>query len=116
MANMPKQNLNRESTPAAVVEVLRQLGANINTARLRRHLTLEDLAAKAGVSKETVVRVEAGRVTTSITAYATALWALGLHHELADVGSPETDQEGLTLAAAGLGRRARPVKVLDDDF
>jgi len=113
---MPKQNLNRESTPAAVVDVLRQLGANINTARLRRHLTLEDLAAKAGISKETVVRVEAGRVTTSIAAYATALWVLGLHHGLAEVGAPDTDQEGITLAAAALGRRARTKKVLDDDF
>ena len=72
---MPKQNLTRESTPAAVVEVLRQLGSNINTARLRRRLTLDGLAAKAGVSKETMSRVEAGRVTTSIAAYAAALWA-----------------------------------------
>lgn len=113
---MPKQNLTGESAPAAVVEILRQLGANINTARLRRHLTLDDLAGKAGISKETLVRVEGGRVTTSIAAYAAALWAMGLHHGLAEVGSPEVDQEGITLAAAGLGRRARPMKVLDDDF
>jgi len=113
---MPKQNLTRESTPAAVVEVLKQLGANINTARLRRHLTLDDLAAKAGISKETVFRVEAGRITTSIAAYAAALWALGLHQDLAEVGSPERDEEGIAIAAAALGRRARPLRTLDDDF
>ena len=113
---MPKQNLTCDSAPAAVVETLRLLGANIATARLRRHLTLEDLAAKAGISKETAARVERGRVTTSIGAYAATLWALGLHHGLAEVGSPELDQEGTTLSAARLGQRARPAKVLDDDF
>ena len=113
---MPKQNLTRESTPAAVVEVLKQLGANINTARLRRHLTMDDLAAKAGISKETAFRVEAGRITTSIAAYAAALWALGLHQDLAEVGSPERDEEGIAITAAALGRRARPLRTLDDDF
>jgi len=113
---MPKQNLNDESTPAAVTEAVSQLGANINTARLRRRLTQDDLAKKAGISKETMSRVEAGRVTTSIAAYAAALWALGLHRDLADVGSPESDEEGTLLAAAGLGRRARPLRTLDDDF
>ena len=113
---MPKQNLTRESAPAAVVETLKQLGANVATARLRRQLTLEDLAAKAGISKETISRVEAGRITTSIGAYTAALWALGLHAGLADVGSPEFDFEGATLAAAKLGKRARPTRVLDDDF
>ena len=113
---MPKQNLTGDSTPAAVVEVLRRLGANINTARLRRHLTLEDLARKAGISKETAFRVEEGRVTTSMAAYATMLWALGLHQGLGDMGAPESDTEGAMLAAADLGRRARPTRVLDDDF
>ena len=113
---MPKQNLTRESAPAAVVETLKQLGANIGTARARRQLTLEELAAKAGIAKETIARVEAGRITTSIGAYAAALWALGLHAGLADVGSPESDLEGATLAAAKLGQRARRTRVLDDDF
>ncbi len=113
---MPKQNLSHESAPAAVVESLSRLGANIATARLRRSMTLENLAAKAGISKETAARVEGGRVTTSVGAYAAALWALGLLGGLADLGSPEFDREGNTLAAAKLGRRARPAKVLEDDF
>jgi transcriptional regulator with XRE-family HTH domain len=113
---MPKQNLTPESAPAAVVEILKQLGANIATARIRRQFTLEDLAAKAGISKETTARVEAGRITTSIGAYAAVLWALGLHAGLADVGSPEFDREGVNLSTAKLPQRVRQTKVLDDDF
>lgn len=113
---MPKQNLTAESAPAAIVETLRKLGANIATARIRRRVTLEELAAKAGISKETIARVEAGRITTSIGAYAAALWALGLHDGLADVGSPDFDREGAILATARLGRRVRKTRVLDDDF
>ena len=113
---MPKQGLNETSTPAAVVEALRRLGTNITTARLRRRMTLEDLAAKAGISRETASRVEAGRITTSIGAYAAALWVLGLHEALADLGDPNSDVEGATLAAARLGQRARPEKILSDDF
>ena len=113
---MSKQNLTEESAPAAVVDVVREVGANITTARLRRRMTLEALAAKAGIAKETAARVEAGRVTTAIGAYTAVLWALGLHHRLGDVGAPEADHEGATLAAARLGQRARPAKVLSDDF
>ena len=113
---MPKQNLTPESAPAAVVDILNQLGSNIATARIRRQITLEDLAAKAGISKETTARVEAGRITTSIGAYAAVLWALGLHADLADVGSPEFDREGITLSAGKLARRVRRAKVIDDEF
>jgi len=113
---MPKQNLTPEAAPVAVLDVVRAVGANIATARLRRRMTLEELAAKAGISKETAARVEAGRLTTSIGAYGAALWVLGLHPALADVGAPESDREGATLAAARLGRRARPRRELNDDF
>lgn len=59
---------------------------------------LEDVAKKAGASKEAV------------------LWVLGLHHAVADIAAPDSDAEGATLAAARLGKRARPVKALDNDF
>jgi transcriptional regulator with XRE-family HTH domain len=113
---MSKQNLTPESAPAAVLDVVRAVGANIATARLRRRMTLEEMAAKAGISKETAARVESGRVTTSMGAYAAALWVLGLHHSLGEAGAPEADREGTTLAAARLGRRARPRREVSDDF
>jgi transcriptional regulator with XRE-family HTH domain len=113
---MPKQGLSDDSAPAAITGALLRLGANIETARLRRRMTLEDLAARAGISRETASRVEAGRITTSIGAYAAALWVLGLLDPLGEVGSPNADVEGATLAAARLGQRARPEKVLSDDF
>jgi hypothetical protein len=45
-----------------------------------------------------------------------ALWALGLHQEIAELASPERDLEGQTLAAARRGERVRLSTGLDDQF
>lgn len=113
---MPRHNVDSDSAPAAVAAVAERLGSNIHTARLRRHWTVEELAAKAGVSKETLVRVEGGRLTTALGAYIAVLWALGLHHAVAEVADPHTDAEGEALAASRLGSRARHRTTLSDDF
>jgi len=51
-----------------------------------------------------------------IGAYVAALWALGLHHEIAELASLERDLEGQTLAAARRGVRVRLSTGLDDKF
>ncbi len=113
---MPRPPITRDNAPAAVVEVVRALGENIATARTRRRLRQSDLAMRAGISKNTLMRVEAGEPTTSIGVYAAVLWALGLHAGLAEIASPETDVEGKTLEAARLGERVRPQNTLNDEF
>lgn len=113
---MPKHNVDAASAPSAVSNVVERLGANIQTARLRRRWTVEDLAGKAGISKETLSRAEAGRLTTGIGAYAAILWALGLHDQVGEIAAPESDAEGEALAAARLGSRVRHRATLSDDF
>lgn len=102
--------------PAGAEQVLKELGRNIATARLRRRWRQADLAMKAGLTRPTVVAVEKGRPGTGIGAYVAVLWALGLHHDVARLAAPDRDAEGATLEAARQGKRARPPTALDDDF
>jgi len=93
-----------------------RLGANIAAARINREWRQEDLAAKAGVTRRVIIRVEEGQLGVGIGAYVAALWALGLHQDVADLAGSERDVEGQTLAAARLGKRVRPVRELNDEF
>jgi len=113
---MPRRNVNEATAPAAVVEAVAKLGQDIATARVRRQLREDDLAAKAGINRITLRRVEAGALGTGIGAYAAVLWALGLHGDLAQVAAPERDLEGQTLEAARRGERVRLPAELSDEF
>jgi len=115
---MPKtpRNLNSATAPTAVRQAVVRLGANIASARISRRWRQADLAAKAGVTRGVILRVEAGHLGVGIGAYVAALWALGLHHEVANLAGPERDLEGQTLAAARRGERVRLSKGLDDRF
>ena len=102
--------------PAEAEQVLRQLGRNIATARLRRQWRQTDLADRAGITRATVIAIEQGRAGTGAGAYVAVLWALGLHEDVAQLAAPGRDAEGATLEAARLGTRARRAAPLDDDF
>jgi transcriptional regulator with XRE-family HTH domain len=108
--------LRANTAPAAVAETVARLGANIATARINRRWRREDLAAKAAVSVGVIDRIEHGHLGTGIGSWVAALWALGLHHDVAKLASPSHDAEGQTLAASRLGKRVRPDRKPDDDF
>ena len=55
---------------------LEQLGEQIKLARLRRHLSAELVAERAGVSRATVWNVEKGNPSVAIGIYAAVLHAL----------------------------------------
>lgn len=114
---MPKQNLRSDAAPAAVVDTIARLGANIAAARLRRRWSQDLLARKAGITRPTMTRIEAGELGTGIGAYVAVLWAMGLHHPLTDVADLFHDSEGRTLEAARLPKRAHaPTGLVDDAF
>lgn len=103
--------------PAAVEQILIQLGRNIRTARLRRNLRQSDLAERVGVSRYLISDIEKGKFSASIAAYVGALWALGLIDELHHVADPDHDTEGKTLESARSPRTAaKRKKILDNDF
>jgi transcriptional regulator with XRE-family HTH domain len=116
MVERAKQTRNAYAPPAAVENAVRQLGANIATARLRRQWRQQDLADKAGITRVTLAAIEQGKPGTGIGAYVAVLWALNLHEDLALLAAPDRDLEGRTLEAARLPERARASNELSDDF
>jgi transcriptional regulator with XRE-family HTH domain len=105
-----------KSPPAAVEDVLNRLGLNIRTARLRRRLSMKELAERIGVSRYVVADIEKGKSTTAIAAYLGALWALGLLRDMREVADPDRDEEGKILERARSPKPAPKRRVIDDDF
>ncbi|MFL5382481.1 MAG: helix-turn-helix domain-containing protein [Longimicrobiaceae bacterium] len=104
------------AAPAAITQVVAELGRNIATARRRRRWRQKDLAEKAGITRATLIAIEQGKLGTGIGAYAAVLWALGLHGDVAELAAPTRDLEGATLEAARLPLRVRPPSSLSDEF
>ena len=75
---MPKKLSPPQSWPTLVQERLTQWGKAINTQRLRQRITVADLAARLGVSRTTLLRLEKGDPGAGAGAYLTAMLALGM--------------------------------------
>lgn len=88
---MPKQVL--PTFPAAERQI-QALGSRLRAARLRRRLTQAVVAARVGVTKQTLAKLEAGNPTTSLATLLRLLDVLGLG---ADIDRIAVDDE--------LGRR-----------
>jgi transcriptional regulator with XRE-family HTH domain len=69
-------------------------------------MSIAELAAKAGVNRNTLNALELGKPGVALGVYVTVLWALGLDKTLDVVAHPDADLHGKTLEAA-----RRPVRV-----
>jgi transcriptional regulator with XRE-family HTH domain len=104
---MPPRNSLTIAPPFAVQEALKSLGSNLRTARLRRNLSLAELAAKLGVDRHVLTDAENGKLGTSAGVYVGMLWAMNLISSLDGVADPKTDEEGLALSGIDERERAR---------
>ena len=59
-------------------KILEKMGNRIRRARLRRNISIEELAQKATIGKSTLSLIEKGKPTVSIGAYAVVLAELEL--------------------------------------
>jgi transcriptional regulator with XRE-family HTH domain len=84
-----------------------ELGQRVRRARLRRKMAAAELAAKAGVSRNTLAALEAGKPGVTLAAFATVLWALGLDGTLDSAADPDLDTHGKTLESSRAPTRAR---------
>lgn len=113
---MTSRNKLLNAPPYPVEQTLKALGANLRTARLRRNLTIADMAGKIGTGVRAVADAERGKPSTGIAVYTAMLWALDLLHQVADVAAPDRDEEGQALALMRERSRARPKTDLSNDF
>jgi len=84
---------------------LKSLGANLKTARLKRRISLKDLAERIGVSERTLIRLEKGDEGVSIGALTMACLVLGELDRISEFLDPSSDDTGLQLDGAALPKR-----------
>ena len=85
---MARKALNLSSSTTKVLE---KMGNRIRSARLRRNISIEELAQKATIGKSTLSLIEKGMPTVSIGAYAAVLAVLKLDE---DFGLIAVDEVG----------------------
>ena len=113
---MKTKSLLLQAPPYPVEQALLHLGRNLRVARLRRNLTLEQVAEKIGTGTRVIADAEKGRLGTGIAVYGALLWTYGLLEPLADLADPAKDEEGQALDLARGRKRAAAKRELDNDF
>ncbi len=81
--------------------ILSTLGENIRLARLRRKLSAEQVAERAGIGRMTLYKIETGHPGVAIGSYLNVLFTLGLQTDLAEVASDDI-----------LGRKLQDAQIL----
>lgn len=89
----------------SVQRLLKELGANIRLARLRRRFSASQVAERAGMSRPTLRGIERGDACATLGAYARVLHCLGLEKDLALIA--RDDVLGRKIQDAQLPLRAR---------
>lgn len=102
--------------PQDVNSYLVLLGGRIRTARSRRRWSQHDLAARIGVERRSVSRLEEGDGGIAIGIFFTALWVLGLWDTVNDIAAPELDKAGEFLEKQRQPRRIHSERIADLDF
>jgi transcriptional regulator with XRE-family HTH domain len=116
---MSKKTLLFEAPPYAVEQRLIKLGKDLRMARVRRKLTIPEVAEKIGTGVRAIADAEKGKISTGIGVYMALLWVYGLLEQMIDVADPVHDAEGQQLALSRERIRARLEKAkgkLNNDF
>lgn len=94
--------------PRKLEEKMQIVGEQIKLARLRRNLSIAQIAERAMVSEVTVSRVEKGLPTVAIGIFLRVLYALQLDDDI--LGIAKDDLMGKALQDLGLKTRKRAAK------
>ena len=94
--------------PRKLEEKMQKVGEQIKLARLRRNLSIAQIAERAMVSDLTVSRVENGLPTVSAGIYLRVLYALQLDDDILCLA--KDDAMGKALQDMGLKERKRAAK------
>jgi len=84
-----------------LTRILEELGEDIKLARLRRRLSAEQIAERAGISRSTLWQIEKGQPNVSMGYYAQVLFVLGLEKNLSTIAADDV-----------LGRKLQDAEIL----
>lgn len=87
-------------------KILTELGENLKLARLRRQLSAEQVAERAGISRSTLYFIEKGYEGVSIGHYLNVLRIYGLEKDLMSVATDDTLGRKLQDAKLSIKERA----------
>lgn len=94
-------------------KILTQLGEDIKLARLRRKLSTEQVAERAGISRSTLWLIEKGTPSVTMGAYLQVLFVMGLEKNLLLMASD--DVLGRKLQDAEILVKKRATKKLKEE-
>ncbi len=89
-------------------KTLEIFGENIKLARLRRKLSMDQIAERAGISRSTLVKIEKGDDGVSMGSYFQVLFVMRLDKDFLDVA--KDDVLGRKIQDAGLFTKQRAPK------
>ncbi len=107
---------NANPTPAPVLRGLVRLADDISRARRRRRISQQELAQRAGVSLNTIKRLESGDGCTQLQAFARVMAVFGEIEKLSSLLDTAQDDIGLLLMDEQLPKRVRARKATPNAF
>ena len=99
--------MSRTASPK-VIWSNRTIGENIRTWRKLHHLTLDQVADRAGIARSTLQRIENGDGGVSIQAVLNVARALGILDQMVQATDPYETDFGRARADYILPKRIRP--------
>jgi transcriptional regulator with XRE-family HTH domain len=94
--------------PPSIVRSMRELADDLVTWRKLRGLTQAQLADRAGISRDTLTRLEGGKSGVGLESFLRVLRALGLLEIVGEAFDPHRSDVGRMRADEELPRRVRP--------
>jgi transcriptional regulator with XRE-family HTH domain len=113
---MARKNILTKAPPYPVESAIKRLGENLRLARLRRNLTIEEVAEKIGTGPRAIMGAEKGKPTTSLATYVALLWIYDLMEPVNTLADSTKDEEGLAMSMKRKRARTKKTEGLDNDF
>ncbi len=104
---MKRDDNAKQDLPETVHRAIETLGEQVRIARKRRGLTMDEMAGRMFVSRQTLARLEKGEPGVSLGVLAAALWVLGLERDIGAVAAPDRDEVGKFRERQSLPKRVR---------
>lgn len=94
--------------PARTRLIAQRIGAHLTTWRKLQSLTAEQVADRAGISRDTLRRLEKGETTVGLAVFLNVARVLGTLDRVVDALDPYETDIGRARADTALPKRVRP--------